>query len=99
MRELDYVWSSNGTAGAQTAVRVIGDPLHSAFYFKASTGVATATVTVESALSSGGPWFTEAASTALSSGECLVLRITGPLGFVRPTCGSTGITVRAIGVR
>lgn len=99
MPELDYTWSSVGTTGAQTAVRVHGDLLASAWYFKASTGVATATVIVQSALSSGGPWFDEGGSTAFSSGTVHVVRVNGPMAWARPYVGSTGITIRAIGVR
>lgn len=99
MREFDQQWSSNASSGAQTAVEVLGDVVASAWYFRASTGVATATVTVQSALSSGGPWFDEGGSTALTSGVQIVVRVSGPLGWVRPVCNSTGITVRAIGVR
>jgi hypothetical protein len=98
MREFDQIWSSNASSGAQAGVEVHGTPLQTAFYFQASTGVATATVTVESALSVNGPWATEGGSTALTSGILVVVRITGPLGFVRPVLNSTGITVRAIGV-
>ena len=98
MRELDYTWSSVGSSGAQTAVRVIGDLLHSAWYFKASTGVATATILVQSALSSGGPWADEGGSTALTSGTVQVVRVSGPMGWARPWVNSTGVTVRAIGV-
>jgi hypothetical protein len=98
MRELDYVWSSVSSSGAQSHVRVIGDLLNSAWYFKASTGVATATVIVQSALSSGGPWFDEGGSTTLTSGTLHVVRVSGPMGFARPHVNSTGITVRAIGV-
>lgn len=98
MRELDATWSSVSSSGAQTAVEVHGDLLASAWYFEASTGVATATIGVESALSSGGPWVSEGASTALTSGIMSVIRISGPMGWARPTVNSTGVTIRAIGV-
>lgn len=99
MREFDQIWSSNGSSGAQTAVEVHGCPTHTAFYFQGSTGVATATVTVESGPTSGGPFANEGGSTSLTSGAMVVVRITGPLAWVRPNLNSTGITVRAIGVR
>lgn len=98
MREFDQIWSSVSSSGAQTAVEVHGDCLQSAWYFKASTGVATATIIVQSALSSDGPWFDEGGSTALTSGTMHVVRIAGPLGWARPFCNSTGITVRGVGV-
>jgi hypothetical protein len=98
MRELDYVWSSNTSSGAQSHVRVIGDLLHSAWYFRASGGVTSATIIVQSALSSGGPWYDEATSTVVTANTMHVLRISGPMGFARPSMNSTGITVRAIGV-
>lgn len=98
MRELDQIWSSNGTTGGQVAVEIHGDLRHSAWYFSASTGVATATIIVQSALSSAGPWFDEGGSTAVTSGTMMVVRVQGPMGFARPYLGSTGITVRAIGV-
>jgi len=98
MRELDCTWSSNASSGAQTAVEVHGDVLYTAFYIKASTGVDTATVTIQSAQSSGGPWFDEGGSTALTVGTQIVVRIAGPFGWVRPHINSTGNTIRAIGV-
>lgn len=98
MRELDVSWSSVASSGAQTAVEIHGDLLHSAWYFKASTGVSTATYLVQSALSSGGPWVDEGGSTALTSGTMMVTRITGPMGWARPSVNCTGVTIRAIGV-
>jgi len=98
MRELDYTWSSNTSSGAQTAVEVHGDLIASAWYFRSSTGVATATISVQSAPTASGPWFDEGGSTAVTSGIVHVVRVAGPMGFARPFCGSTGITVRAIGV-
>lgn len=99
MLEFRQRWSSVATSGGQAAIKVTGDVLQSAWYFTASTGESTATGIVQSAESSGGPWYDEAASTELSSGITVVLRVPGPFEWVRPWCGSTGITVRAIGVR
>lgn len=91
-------WSSVTSSGAQTAVHVTGPIEYTAWYFIGSTGESTATVKVQSAYASGGPWFDEATSTALSSGACLVLRTTGPFEWVRPHVNTTGVTIRALGV-
>ena len=98
MREFDQTWSSNTSSGAQTAVKVLGAVMNSQWAFRASSGVATATIGVQEAATSSGPWYERAGSTALTSGTMLVLPVTGPLMWVRPYCGSTGITVRAVGV-
>lgn len=98
MWTLRQTWSSNGTTGGQAAVRVSGPLQQSAWYFQSSTGVSTATVRVESAPSSGGPWADEGGSTAVSSGTQVVVRVTGPMEWARPYLGSTGITVVARGI-
>ena len=98
MRVFDQRWSSAASTGGQTAVQVTGEVMQSVWFFTASTGVSTATIRAQHALSSGGPWFDEGASTALSSGALQVFHIDGPLLWVRPYCGSTGISVRVIGI-
>ncbi len=98
MREFDQTWVFLGTSGGGTPVQVTGDVNFSAWYADVSTA-STATVSVQSAMASSGPWFTEA-STSLTTGAAAVLRITGPLIWVRPFNNSTAnqLTVRAVGV-
>ena len=98
MRMFDQRWSSVSASGGQTGVYVSGETQHTVFYCEASTGVSTSRILIQSALSSEGPWATEASDTNLSSGLITVLRVSGPLLWVRPLCGSTGQSIRAIGV-
>lgn len=97
MPEFKQTWSSLATSGGQSAIHS-AEAIESVWYFQASSGVSTATVRVQSALSSGGPWFDDASNTALTSGTLGVLRVTGPFAWVRPWANSTGITIRAVGV-
>lgn len=97
MRVFEKEWSSVATSGGQDPLLISGDPLQSAWFFKTSTGVSSVRFSVQSGLSTTGPWAEEAASTAGSSGTLTVLRVNGPFKWVRPFCGSTGMTVRAIG--
>ena len=99
MRELDVTWSSVSSSGGQTPVHVLGDVMQSVWLFRGSTGVATATVRVESGFTESGPWIDEGGSTALTSGACASVRITGPFAYVRPWVNSTGISVRVVGTR
>ena len=98
MREFDQVWVFSGTSGGGTAVEVTGSVNFSAWYATVSTA-STATLTVQSALASTGPWFDEGSCT-LSTGSGGIVRIQGPFGWVRPYNNSTAntLTVRAIGV-
>ena len=99
MREFDQTWTFSGTSGGGTAVEVTGDVVQSAWYVRVSTA-STATVTIQSALTSTGPWYDELGTGALSTGASMVLRMAGPFAWVRPHNNSTAdtLTVRAIGV-
>lgn len=97
MRELDVQWSSNASSGAQSAIEVHGSITHTLWLVTGSTGVSTATALIQSGFTSSGPWADEAFSTAVSSGTCVALRLTGPLHWVRPVLTSTGMSVRVIG--
>jgi hypothetical protein len=97
VREFDQGWSFTGTSGGGAAVQVTGDVIEMAWY--ARTGAAsTATISVQGADESTGPWFTQA-STVLATAAGTIMRVTGPQIWVRPHNNSTGIvTIRAIGV-
>ena len=98
MLEFDQTWVFLGSSGAGTPVQVTGAVNFSAWYASVSTA-STATVEIQSAMDSTGPWFVES-STSLTTGSMRVLRITGPLLWVRPNNNSTGdrVTVRGVGV-
>lgn len=95
-REFETAWAFTSSGGG-TPVKVSGDVTQAAFFCQ--TGAeSTATVSIQSALSTSGPWATEA-SAGLSTGAATVIRLTGPFCLVRPHNNSTGVlTVRVIGV-
>ena len=95
----DYTWSSVGTTGGQTAVYVdAGCDADSWRWFgRPSTGTAT-TVTIQIAESTGGPWG-DVDSTTVSTAAPITRFFDGPLfGYVRAYSGSTGATIRLVGV-
>lgn len=98
MITFDHTWSSVSSTGGQTAFDVSGIDADSWRWFgRPSTGTQT-TVAIQIAESSGGPWAT-VDSTTVSTAAPIARDFAGPLfGFVRAYSGSTGATIRLVGV-
>lgn len=86
MFEINHRWdSTGGTSGGLTGVYVAAGAVESVLYCEFSTLATTNSYSFQTALSSGGPWFTEGStsiSTALNG--LAALRITGPYIWARP---------------
>lgn len=83
MSEAHAKWTTSSTGGgkAQPLSRAM---THLSVYFTTSSGC-TATVALQTCAGSTlGPWVTLSASTAMSSGACLLQQFSGPLDYVRP---------------
>ena len=99
MITFDYVWSSATSTGGQTAVLLdAGCDADSWRVFARSSTVTATTVAVQIAESTAGPWVS-IASTSISTGVSIAMDFSGPLfGYVRAYSGSTGATIRLVGV-
>ena len=98
MLVFDHTWSSAATTGGQTPVVMNGQDANSWRVFaRASTGSVT-TAAIQIAESSAGPWVS-VVSTSVSTTAPSVMDFVGPLfGQVRAYSGSTGATIRLVGV-
>lgn len=102
MLEIKHSWTSDGaSSGGLAPVYVQAAVIESVLYCQHSTLATSNSVSLQTAISSAGPWFTEA-STAISTGvEGLVgLRLTGPYVWARPylhTPSTGAYTLRLIG--
>lgn len=95
-REFEHQWDFTSSGGG-SPIKVSGDVTQAAFFCQ--TGAAsTATVSIQSALSTAGPWADEVA-VGLSTGAATVIRISGPFYWIRAHNNSTGVvSIRGIGV-
>lgn len=95
--EIRHVWTLNST-GRGTAYDAKGFPTWWTFYIE--TTASTATVAIDSARNSSGPWV-EIGLRNLSSASADFIRLEGPLLYVAPRVDATGSTdairVEAIG--
>lgn len=100
--EIGHVWTSTGSSGGLTPVRVYGPVSQSALYCQFSTLATTNSVSLQTAQESSGPWFTEGSTSISTAGSGqVVLRMTGPYDYARPYIhtASTGLyQFRLIGV-
>jgi hypothetical protein len=81
--EINHRWTTSSTGGGK-AIKASPTFTHLTAYFTTSSGC-TATVVLQScAGSSVGPWASLEASTAMSTGACLVKQYSGPLEYIRP---------------
>lgn len=92
-RELQqtWAWSTSATTGGSTsAVDVHGNVCEWVCYVRTGPGC-TATVDLQSADNSSGPWASEF-STVLGTSASVVKRGSGPFGWIRPyvTAKTTG---------
>jgi hypothetical protein len=102
VREVEHRWvvasDTAASTGGLDGIAVLGDVLEWAFYAQTDAGC-TATVSIQTAATTSGPWVTEG-STNISTSGAAVFRGTGPLRAVRPyiTAKTTGgITFTLIG--
>lgn len=105
--EINHVWTSTGSSGG------IANPfgqndcgvLNTVLYCQSSTLASTQSFSLQTALASTGPWFTEGStsiSATANAGSLDALRLTGPWLYLRPYLNhsSTGtFTFRLVGVR
>lgn len=98
MITFDHTWSSVTSTGGQDPLLVNGIDADSWRWFgRPSTGTQT-TVTIQIAESTSGPW-ANVDSTTVSTSAPISRDFAGPLfGFVRAYSGSTGATIRLVGV-
>ena len=98
MIAFDQTWSSVATTGGQATVPLNGCDADSwRAYVEASSGTAT-TGAIQVSLSTVGPWVS-VVSTSVSSATMGAMDFSGPLfGVVRAYSGSTGATIRLVGV-
>lgn len=103
MLEVNHAWTSTGSSGGLTPIYVDFPPEATALYCQSSTIASTQSFSIQTALSSGGPWVTEASTavTADANGTALdKLTITSPYTWIRPrlNSASTGTyTLRLVG--
>lgn len=85
MLEIKHTWTSTGSSGGLTPAEVRFGAVESVMYIQNSTLASTQSISFQTAISSGGPWVTEATST-ISTGVASAdrLRVTGPFHWVRP---------------
>ena len=76
-------WTFTGTTGGGAAQRVSDEASLLSCFFTASAGC-TATVQLQAAPASTGPWAGLGTSTSLSTGATIVHQFNGPLPWVRP---------------
>lgn len=101
MFEVHHTWTSAGSSGGLTPVNTQAGVMESVLYCQFSTLATTNSVSFQTALSSAGPWFTEAStsiSTALNG--VVALRLTGPYVWMRPylhTASTGNYTLALIG--
>lgn len=108
MLELDHNWTiaaGVSSVAVTTMAKLAMPPIYSVLYCQSSTLASTQSFALQTAMSSAGPWFTEAStsvSATASATGCDALRLTGPYLFARPklnTLTSTGAyQFRLIGV-
>ena len=98
MIAFDHTWSSATSTGAQATMSLNGCDADSwRALVEASSGTAT-TGAIQVSLSTVGPWIS-IVSTSVSSGAMAAMDFSGPLfGVVRGYSGSTGATIRLVGV-
>lgn len=104
MLEVNHTWTSTGSSGALTAYEVQAGVTQSVLYCQASTLASTQSFSLQTAISSAGPWFTEGSTSVAATASATALanlRLTGPYTWVRPylNSASTGnYTFRLIGI-
>ena len=85
MLEINQVWTSTGSSGGLTAVRLDGFQQHSVLLCQYSTLATTQSVSFQTAQESTGPWFVEASTTISTAASTqIALRVTGPYTWMRP---------------
>lgn len=93
--EANFSWSSDGSSGGLAGYQVASAGLHTALYLQCSTIATTFSYSLQTAISSAGPWVTEASTSASATASATsldVLRLTGAYEWIRPyfTTKSTG---------
>lgn len=84
MLGIDQQWVSTGSTGGMTAVRCWAPLTEWAFYIEKADG-STITASLQSAITSTGPFVSEGSTTTNSTApELFVMRGDGPLRYVRP---------------
>ena len=94
----DHTWSSVSSTGGQDPFLINNAEANSwRCFVRPSTGTAT-TVTIQMAESTGGPW-ARVGSDTVSTAAPVAFDFVGPMfGYVRAYSGSTGATIRLVGV-
>lgn len=85
MLEISYKWTSTGSSGGLSPVRLAAGALESVLYVQFSTLATTNSISFQTAPNSSGPWVNEATaslSTAVSSAAAI--RVTGAYEWMRP---------------
>lgn len=103
MFEVNHYWSTDGaSSGGLTAYEVQAGVVQSVLYCQFSTLATTNTFEFQTAISSGGPWFTEGSTSISTALNGLgALRVTGPYTWVRPylkTVSTGNYTFKLIGI-
>lgn len=101
MIELNHAWTSTGSTAVLTPVSIPDGVLESALYVSFSTLATTNSVEFQTAQESTGPWMTEASTAIAIAGGQIVLRLTGPVPYMRPqlkTVSTGAYTLRLVGV-
>lgn len=96
--EANHQWTTDGSSGGLTGYQVGCAGLHTAMYLQCSTIATTFSYSLQTAISSAGPWVTEASTSASATASATsldVIRLTGAYEWVRPyfTTKSTGTHV------
>lgn len=105
MLEINKLWTSTGSSGGLEGVYVGAGVTQSVLYLQSSTLASTQSFSMQTAISSGGPWFTEGSTSIGATANVTALaalRLTGPYLWVRPylNSASTGtFSFRLVGVR
>jgi len=81
----DWTFLEAATTGALTAVQVRGCVSQFTFQFVAGAGC-TATVQMQAAAESSGPWVSMIQAANLSTSNNQIQQMAGPLDWLRPYC-------------
>jgi hypothetical protein len=105
---IDHVWAIPAAGSSSPTIDAIElkheAPSYSALYCAASTLATTQSFSVQTAISTAGPWVTEGSTSLPATGNAAganVLRLTGPYRCIRPVLNtaSTGTyTFRLVAV-